>query len=129
MVLGRAEFLDEVRARMRDPGELDRLLAAPVRDRASDGVPSFETVVTGVARAYGTSMEQLLQATSRPSEARQVAMYGAHRMARLTVRAIGARFGVGYSAVSRTVRAVMRRLEMDAGLRARVDASLGHSET
>jgi hypothetical protein len=70
-------------------------------------------VLERVAQGYGVRVAELIRPTRRPSEARQVALYGLRRWAGEGVLAIGRRMGVTYSAVSRRVSAVERRLAAD----------------
>ena len=62
--------------------------------------------------------------TRRPSEARQVALYGLRRQAGLGLQAIARRMGVSYSGVSRRVSAVGARLVTDRRFRRRVESAL-----
>ena len=64
-------------------------------------------------------MADLMRPTRRPSEARQVALYGLRRWAGEGLPAIARRMGVTYSAVSRCVNAVERRLAADRRWRGR----------
>jgi len=73
-----------------------------------------------VARAYGQRVTALLRPTRRPSEARQVGVYLARRVAGLDLKAIGARFGMSAAGVSRRVGLVAKRLSEDARLRAKL---------
>ncbi|MEX5215222.1 MAG: transposase [Nitrospiraceae bacterium] len=72
-----------------------------------------ETVLERVAQHYGLRGTDLVQPTRRPSEARQVALYGLRRWAGESLLAIARRMGVTYSAVSRRVSAVERQLAAD----------------
>ncbi|MEE8494645.1 MAG: hypothetical protein V3S25_11420 [Nitrospirales bacterium] len=58
--------------------------------------------------------------STRPGEARQVALYGLRRLAGLGLTAIARQMGVGYTTVSRRVAAVATRLISDARFRKRV---------
>lgn len=68
-----------------------------------------EAVLQRVAQAYRVQVVDLVRPTRRPSEARQVAVYGLRRWAGEALPAIARRMGVTYSAVSRRVSAVERR--------------------
>ena len=68
-----------------------------------------ETVLQRVAQGYGVDVRAVVRPTRRPSEARQVALYGLRRWAGEALPAIARRMGVSYSAVSRRVSAVARR--------------------
>jgi putative transposase len=83
---------------------------------------SPEAVLQRVAQGYGVRVADLLRPTRRPSEARQVALYGLRRWAGEGLPAIARRTGIGYSAVSRRVSAVAQRLAEERGLRARLAA-------
>lgn len=122
-VLGSEAFLEEVRLRIgpqEDDPEVSPLV--PPGRRTDGRRPTLEVVLGRVADAYGVSVEHLLEPAARPSEARQVAIFGARRIAHLAVRTIGARFGLGSAAVSKRLSAVAHRLEEDPELRARVNA-------
>src|SRR5688572_30626678 len=81
-----------------------------------------DAVLQRVAQAYGVRVEDLVRPTRRPSEARQVALYGLRRWAGEALPAIARRMGIGYSAVSRRVSALAQRLAEDRSLRARLAA-------
>ncbi len=82
---------------------------------------SPETVLQRVARSYGLAPVDLVNPTRRPSEARQVALYGLRRWAGEGLSAIARRMGISYSAVSRRISAVAQRLAQDQRFRARVE--------
>jgi chromosomal replication initiation ATPase DnaA len=73
--------------------------------------PRVQNLVTQVASSYGERKENILSATRRPSEARQVAIYLARRVAGLELKAIAKQFGLSYTGVSRRVSAVDRRTD------------------
>jgi REP element-mobilizing transposase RayT len=81
---------------------------------------SPEMVLQHVADAYGVTAKELVRPTRRPSEARQVGLYGLCRWAGEPLAAIARRMGLTYSAVSRRVSAVERRLALDPHWRKRV---------
>jgi REP element-mobilizing transposase RayT len=81
-----------------------------------------EAVLERVAHAYGVQRADLVRPTRRPSEARQVALYGLRRWAGETLPAIARRMGLTYSAVSRRVSAVERRQAADRRWGARLAA-------
>jgi chromosomal replication initiation ATPase DnaA len=72
-----------------------------------------DAVLQQVAQHYGVRVADLVRPTRRPSEARQVALYGLRRWAGEALAAIARRLGLTYSAVSRRVRTVERRLATD----------------
>ena len=86
---------------------------------------SAEEVLRRITREYGLSAKDFLRPTRRPSEARQVAIYGLRRYAGLRLGAIGDRLGLGYTAVSRRVGAVDQQLREHLALRRRVLRMLG----
>jgi chromosomal replication initiation ATPase DnaA len=88
------------------------------------GRPTLAEVVAQVARGYEQSEEELRRFTRQPSEARQVAVYAARRLAGSDLRTIGAYFGLGYTGVSRRVQAVTSALQYNEKFRARVQRML-----
>jgi REP element-mobilizing transposase RayT len=76
---------------------------------------SPETVLQRVAQHYGLRVADLVQPTRRPTEARQVALYGLRRWAGESLPMIARRMGITYSAISRRVSAVEQRLTEDHG--------------
>jgi len=114
--LGSEKFLTGVHRQIRrhaDP-EIPRGHKAPARPRLDD-------LLDQVARAYTTTVRALVSPTRRPSEARQVALFAARRMAGLELKAIAVRFGLSYTGVSRRVGELARRLAEDPALRARIE--------
>ena len=83
--------------------------------------PELEAVLRQVAHAYGQTVEDLGRPIRRPSEARQVGIYVARRVAGGDLRTVARRFGLRYTAVSRQVSAVVSRLRGDPRLRQRKD--------
>ena len=81
---------------------------------------SPEAVLQRVTQAYGVGLKELVQPTRRPSEARQVVLYGLRRWAGESLPAIARRMGLTYTAVSRRVSAVERQLAENRRWRARV---------
>lgn len=88
------------------------------RRQRQPGVPRWGELLERVARAYGHRVAEVLRPTRRPSEARQVGVYLARRVAGLDLKTIGAQFGMSYAGVSRRVGAVAKRLSKDASFRA-----------
>lgn len=80
-----------------------------------------EVVLQRVARGYGVTVADLVGPTRRPSEARQVALYGLRRWAGESLPAVARRMGMTYSAVSRRVSAVAQRLVKARSFRTRVE--------
>lgn len=74
-----------------------------------------------VAQAYGQRVEDLVKPTRRPSEARQVGIYAARRVAGGDLKTVARRFGLGYTAVSRRVGIVANRLRNNPRLRSQVE--------
>src|SRR5262249_5059718 len=83
--------------------------------------PTLAAIVRHVAQEYGQDEAEVRQRTHRPSEARQVAVYAARRLAGSELQTIGRYFGLSYPAVSRRVHAVEAALQHDVRLRKRVD--------
>ena len=74
-----------------------------------------------MARGYGLAVLDLVRPTRRPNEARQMALYGLRRWAGEALPSVARRMGISYSAVSRRVGAVVRRLAQDQRFRLRVE--------
>ncbi len=85
------------------------------------GQPDLEAVLRRVAQVYGQQVEDLVKPTRRPSEARQVGICAARRVAGGDLKTVARRFGLGYTAVSRRVGTVAQRLRNDPRLRSQVD--------
>lgn len=118
--LGREEFLHQVQ---RWVGTETRAEIPMVQQQP--GRPALAAVVGRVAQGYGQSEADLRRQTRRPSEARQVAVYAARRIAGSDLQTIGQYFGLSYPAVSRRVQMVASTLQQDARFRQRVEAVLG----
>ncbi len=89
---------------------------------ASAGVALIRGGAQRVARLYGFAPpSDLVKPTRRPSEARQVALYGLRWWAGEGLSAIARRMGVSDSAVSRRGTVVAQRLREDAQFRSRVE--------
>jgi len=117
--LGSETFLHKVQ------GQLPRSEDTEIpTDQKQPARPELEAVLLEVAHAYGQKVEDLVQPTRRPSEARQVGLYAARRMAGEDLRTVARRFGLGYTAVSRRVNAVGRRLQRDPRLRSQIEKLL-----
>lgn len=118
--LGSDGFVEEARARSTgaDDPEIPVAQKRPV-------VPGIEDILARVARLYKVSVDDLLRPARRSSEARQVAIYLARRVARLSIKAIAERFDMRYTAASRRVAAIAERLAHDPQFRTRVEAGLG----
>ncbi len=86
---------------------------------------SAEAVLQRVARFYSLRVADLVRPASRPTEARQVALYGLRREEGQGLPVIARRMGLRYGSVSRRVHAVAGRLTTDRGFRQRVESSLG----
>lgn len=117
--LGSEEFLQQVQQRVGTETQAE----IPV-EHQQPGRPTLATVVNQVATGYGRSEAEVRQYMKRPSEARQVAVYAARRIAGSDLQAIAHYFGLSYSAVSRRVQAVATRLREEAQFRKRVDRVL-----
>ena len=87
----------------------------PARQKRQPVWRSPEEVLRRVARLYGFApSSDLVKPTRRPSEARQVALYGLRWWAGEGLSAFARRMGVGASAVSRRGTVVAQRLREDA---------------
>ena len=95
----------------------------PARQKRQPVWRSPEEVLRRVARLYGFAPpSDLVKPTRRPSEARQVALYGLRWWAGEGLSAIARRMGVERdSAVSRRGTVVAQRLRVDAQFRSRVE--------
>ena len=114
--LGSETFLQKLQ------GQIPRSEDAEIpTDQKQPARPELEAVLLQVAHAYGQKVEDLVQPTRRPSEARQVGIYAARRVAGGDLRTVARRFGLGYTAVSRRVSAVVSRLRRDPRLRSQVE--------
>lgn len=118
--LGSEDFLQQVQERA---GTETRVEIPLVQQRP--GRPTLATIVGHVARGYGQSEAEVRQRTRRPSEARQVALYAARRLAGSDLQTIGRYFGLSYPAVSRRVQAIEATLQHDTRLRKQIDSIVG----
>ncbi len=119
LYLGSAGFIEQVTGVARASADPE----IPFRQR-QPVVRGVEEVLAQVARAYGQEVGEVERRSHRPSEARQVAIYAARRLAGEELRALGHRFGLGYTAVSRRVGAVARQMEQDTRFRRKVERIL-----
>ena len=121
--LGSEAFLKSIQNHLteKEDTEIPRIQKQPAR-------PDIEVLLRQVAKGYGKSVEEVAQPTRRPSEARQVAIYCARRVAGLELRAIAKLFGMGYTAVSRRVREVAKRIENDQQFRKKIHAILSRDQ-
>lgn len=94
----------------------------PARQKRQPVWRSPEEVLQRVARLYGfASPSGLVKPALRPSEARQVALYGIGWWVGEGLSAIARRMGVSDSAVSGRGTVVAQRLREDAKFRIRVE--------
>jgi REP element-mobilizing transposase RayT len=117
--LGSDAFVEQVVARRTKPDHPD----IP-RAQQRPTCLSVDACLLRIARAYQVEVPALLQPTRRPSEARQVALYAARRVAGAALGDVAHRFGLSYSGVSRRVTAVDARLQSDPRWQTRVAALL-----
>ena len=117
--LGSDRFLEQVAQRITGPDGPE----IPVSQRRP-GRPRVEALLVAIAEAYHVDVQALLAPTRRPSEARQVALYAARRVAGTDLTEVARQFGLGYAGVSRRVAAVEAKLLTDHRYRARVQALL-----
>lgn len=127
-VLGGDDFLDELRARVGE-AHAGEVLKQGFGARRDERAPRLEDVLRRVGHAYGIAPESLLTSSRPVSEARRVAIFAARRVARLDLRTIADRFGIGSPAISKHVGAIADRLATDRTFGARVRASLGNGKT
>jgi putative transposase len=113
--LGSENFLQQVQQRV---GTETRAEIPVVQQQP--GRPTLATIVGLIAQGYGQSEAEIRRQTRQPSEARQVAVYAARRIAGSDLQTIGRYFGLSYPAVSRRVQAVEATLKHDASFRKRV---------
>jgi REP element-mobilizing transposase RayT len=118
--LGSADFLQQVQEQVGTDARAEIPLS-----QQQPGRPTLAAIVRHVAQGYGQGEAEVRRRTRRPSEARQVAVYGARRIAGSDLQTIGGYFGLSYPAVSRRVHAIEVALQHDARLRKRVDKVLG----
>jgi REP element-mobilizing transposase RayT len=113
--LGSDAFVAEVAARHARPDSPDipRAQQRPTH-------LSVEACLQRIARAYRVEIPTLLETTRRPSEAREVALYAARRIAGATLGDVARRFGLSYSGASRRVAAVDAQLKRDPRWQRRV---------
>ncbi len=78
-----------------------------------------------MARFYRLRVADVVRPSPRPSEARQVALYGLRREAGQGLPGIARRMGLSYGGVSRRVQALAGRRTTDRRFRQRVDSALG----
>ena len=114
--LGREAFLRRVQRAARQQANDPEI---PQRQRRPAWL-SPETVLQKVARQYGLAVAELRRFTHRPSEARQVALYGLRRWAGVSLAEIGKQMGLSYAGVSRRVSAVAQRLAADQRFREQI---------
>lgn len=79
-----------------------------------------ETVLKRVAKGYGEKPEELLRVGRRRSEAKQAAIYLLKTEAGLSLREIGLKMGVGFSAVGNQWKKAKEKLAGDKGFGQRI---------
>ena len=121
--LGSEDFLQQVQQRV---GPETRAEIPVIQQQP--GRPTLAAIVRQVARGYGQSEAEIQQPTRRPSEARQVAVYAARRIAGSDLLTIGRYFGLSYPAVSRRIQAIETRLQHDGSLRKQIAGVLGTTD-
>ncbi|MBI3302448.1 MAG: hypothetical protein HYZ72_10300 [Deltaproteobacteria bacterium] len=117
--LGSEGFLQQLQHKLRklDEAEIPEAQRRP-------GRPTLAAVLRQVAQGYAQSVEVVVKPTRRPSEARQVGIYVARRVAGADLKTIAQHFGLGYTGVSRRVGIVADRLRHDPRFRAQVERIL-----
>ena len=113
--LGSDAFCEATKERVRytEDREIPIEQKRPVR-------PTAQSVLDRVVGAYSVSVKDIVTFTRRPSEARQAAIYLVRRESGLDLTAVSKLFGIGYTAVSRRVGEMEKRMENEPGLRRRV---------
>jgi REP-associated tyrosine transposase len=117
--LGGEDFLQQVQERV----GTERRAEIP-EEQQRPGRPTVAAILEKIAQGYGQSEAEIRRATRRPSEARQVALYAARRLAGKDLQTIGRYFGMSYPGVSRRVQAVEMALQHEGSLRTRVEEVL-----
>ena len=117
--LGGEDFLQQVQQRV----GTERRAEIP-EEQQRPGRPTVAALLEKIAQGYGQSEAEIRRATRRPSEARQVAIYAARRLAGSDLQTIGRYFGMSYPGVSRRVQAVEMALQHDGSLRTRMEEVL-----
>lgn len=114
--LGSAAFLEKVASGItgKDDPEIPEVQKTPA-------MPTLEELLERVAAMYGVSVAGLVTPTRRPSEARQVAIFLARRVAGLELKAVAYRFGISYTGVSRRVSKVAKRTKNETEFGKRVE--------
>ena len=115
-VLGEEAFLERMR------GRLSQITREHPRYERAQLRPPVDRVLSLVAQAYGTDIEDLLTGRrGRENEARKVAMYVVKRACDLTLQEIATRFGVGsYGAVGWACHGVGEKLRSDPRFQSRL---------
>jgi len=99
--LGREHFLQRLKDHVQRKGQAHREVPALRQLRRR---PEAQTILAGVAEAYGCSRNELLQRGPRGNEARAVAMVLVWDCCGLSLREIGELFGgAGYTAVAQMI--------------------------
>jgi putative transposase len=101
--LGREHFLHRLKDHLQSKRPVQHRELPALRQLRQR--PKAQTVIEGVARAYGCSKQELLEKRSRGNEARAVAMVLVWDRCGLSLREIGELFGgAGYTAVAQMIR-------------------------
>lgn len=106
--LGGKKFLDQVHEKGREHKNLDvpKYQKEVVRR-------SPEEVLKRIEKVYGVKAKEILKTGKRKFEARDAAIYLLKKESKLSLKAIGNRMGVGFSAVGNQWAKVKRRMEED----------------
>ena len=87
-----------------------------------------DEILTAVGKRYRASVNELCTSNRRPMRAKQVAIYLLRKYTALTNQAIGEKFGMKYSAVSKAGMTIERLTEKDKSLRRDVQAIISSFE-
>lgn len=112
LILGREEFIERTRERIENLPE-DREVPSLKRLQIQ---PRIEKIVRKVIEYFGLEEEEIRKAGGKKNTPRAVAIYLIRKWTATPIDRIGEYFGVGYSAVSQTVRQVKERMRKDSSL-------------
>jgi putative transposase len=79
-----------------------------------------EKVLERITRIFKVKVEEVLRVTRRPNEARDAAVWLVWKESGLSLKKIGVRLGVRYSAIGNRIAVIRRRLEEDEGFRRKI---------
>ena len=112
LILGRDEFIERIRERIEnlpENREVPSLKGLQIQ-------PQIEKIVKKVIEYFGLNEEEIRKPGRKKNTPRAIAIYLVRKWAATPIDRIGEYFGVGYSAVSQTVRQVKDRMRKDSSL-------------